>query len=187
MPDERLDIVNDDDLVTGQEMRAVVHQRGLQHRGIHVFLVTPEGELLVQQRGRHRELCPLALDCSVSEHVKAGESYSEAAARGLAEELGIRRIAIHALVKFRMDYGPNDRQICQLYQGIVDPSLVQFDPDEVEGIACYSLDKLNELICEEKEVFSDWFVQLLYWYQGQPSRLQVLKNYPHKQLLLLSG
>jgi isopentenyldiphosphate isomerase len=62
-------------------MRAVVHQLGLQHRGIHIFLVTLEGKLLVQQRGRHRGISPLALDCSVSEHVKAGEGYPEAAAR----------------------------------------------------------------------------------------------------------
>ena len=187
MPDELLDIVNDDDLVTGQEMRAIVHQRGLQHRGIHIFLVSSAGKLLVQQRGRHRELCPLALDCSVSEHVKAGESYLEAAVRGLAEELGIRRAAISALVKFRMEYSPNDREFCQLYEGIVDPALVQFDPDEVEGIAYNSLEKLNELIREGKVVFSDWFVQLIYWYQGWPSKLQVLKNYPRKQLLLPSG
>jgi isopentenyldiphosphate isomerase len=184
MSDELLDIVDDDDLVTGQEMRAVAHQRGLQHRGIHIFLVTAEGKLLVQQRSKHRGTSPLALDCSVSEHVKAGEGYPDAAARGLTEELGIRRANIHALIKFKMDYGPNDREICKLYEGIVDPALVQFDPLEVDGIAWYSLDALDPLIRNGKVALCGWFVQLIHWYLGRPSELQVQKIYTRKRLLL---
>ena len=66
MTDELLDVVNDDDIVTAREMRPVVHRLGLQHRGVHIFLVTPQDKLLVQQRSRHKETLPLALDCSVS-------------------------------------------------------------------------------------------------------------------------
>jgi isopentenyldiphosphate isomerase len=186
MSDELLDIVDDDDLVTGQEMRAVVHQRGFQHRGIHVFLVTPDGKLIVQQRGKQRGLCPLALDCSVSEHVKAGESYPEAAERGLAEELGIRAVQIHALIKFKMDYGPNDREICQLYEGVVDPALIHYDPIEVDQVACYSLVELEALLQDRKVAFSGWFVQLIHWYLGEPSKLKVLKSFSRKRLLLPS-
>ena len=100
MSDELLDVVDDSDLVIGQDLRAMVHKRGSQHRGIHIFLVTPENKLVVQQRGRHRDTSPLALDCSVSELVKAGEDYREAALRGLAEELGLQDLNIHPLVKF---------------------------------------------------------------------------------------
>jgi len=139
----------------------------------------------VQERGTHRGTCPLALDCSVSEHVKAGEGNPETAARGSAEELGIRRTNIHALIKFHMDYGPNDREICQLYEWIVDPTLVHFDPFEVEGIACYSLDDLEALIRNGELAFSGWFVQLIHWYLGRPSELQILKIYTLKRLLLL--
>jgi 16S rRNA (adenine1518-N6/adenine1519-N6)-dimethyltransferase len=183
MPDEMLDIVNDDDQVTGQETRKIVHQRGLQHRGVHIFLVTADGKLIVQQRGSQRGLCPLALDCSVSEHVKAGESYPEAARRGLAEELGIQHARLHALVKFKMEYGPNDMEISQLYEGGGDPAQVQVDPIEVEKIACYSLDELEALIQNREAAFSGWFVELIHWYLGKPSRLQVLKNFTRKRLL----
>jgi len=183
MSDELLDVVDDADLVIGQELRTEVHRRGLQHRGVHIFLVTPENKLVVQQRGRQRGTSPLALDCSVSEHVKSGEGYQEAASRGLAEELGLRDINIHALIKFKMDYGPNDREICQLYEGRVDPAMVRFDPIEVERIASYSLDELDELIRKGQVVFSGWFVQLLYWYLGRPSELQLLMNFSKKRLL----
>jgi isopentenyldiphosphate isomerase len=183
MSDELLDIVDDADVVIGQEFRTVVHQRGLQHRGVHIFLVTPENRLLVQQRGRQRETSPLALDCSVSEHVKAGESYRKAALRGLAEEMGIRNPNIHVLIKFKMDYGPNDREISQLYEGRVDPAQVRFDPVEVERIECYSLDELEELIRNDQGAFSGWFEQLIRWYQGKTSKLHVLKNYNKARLL----
>ena len=91
MPDELFDVVNEEDIVIGQEMRSVVHQRGLWHRGVHVLLFTREGKLLVQQRSKDRLHAPLALDCSVSEHVKAGEDYYTAAMRGLERRNGRRR------------------------------------------------------------------------------------------------
>ncbi len=75
MGDELLDVVDANDNVLSQAMRSAVHREGFYHRGIHVFLATPEGKLLVQQRSESRESFPMALDCSVSEHVKAGETY----------------------------------------------------------------------------------------------------------------
>jgi isopentenyldiphosphate isomerase len=89
MPEELIDIVNNNDIVISQEFRSFAHRHGLQHRGVHVLLGTPEGRLLVQQRSKYQDTFPLALDCSVSEHVKAGEGYQQAAERGLQEELGI--------------------------------------------------------------------------------------------------
>lgn len=187
MPDELLDIINDDDIAIAQEMRSVVHRRGLQHRGVHVFLVTPDGRLLVQQRSQHRETFPLALDCSVSEHVKANENYRQAARRGLAEELGIQDAKLRALVKFKMIYGINDIEISLLYESIVDPALVCIDPVEVEEIALYSLDELEALIRRAKPAFSGWFVQLIQWYLDKPSELKVIRTYTHKRLLSSMG
>jgi isopentenyl-diphosphate delta-isomerase type 1 len=187
MPDELLDVVNDDDVVISQEMRSVVHQLGLQHRGIHVFLGTSEGRLLVQQRGRLKETFPLAFDCSVSEHVKAGETYQQAAQRGLAEELGIQGTRINPLVKFKMVYGPNDFEICLLYEGNVNPISVRFNSLEVEGIAYYYLEDLLALIHDGEAVFSGWFMQLINWYIGKSSELQVLSTYSPQYPLLLPG
>lgn len=184
MSDELLDIVNDDDAVIAQEMRSIVHRRGLQHRGVHVFLVTPLGKLLVQQRGQQQEAFPLALDGSVSEHVKASETYRQAAHRGLVEELGIKVVHIHPLVKFRMVYGPNDFEICVLYEGIVDPAQVRFNPLEVQGIAYYDLEELEALLRTDRSAFSGWFVQLLNWYLYRPSELEIITRNKHERLLL---
>ena len=123
--DELLDIVDDKDNIAGQEMRSTVHQLGLQHRGAHVFLFTRAGKMLVQKRSADRAASPSMLDCSVSEHVKAGESYFDAALRGMKEEMGVDGIEIDPLVTFRMNYGINDNEISRLFKGIVDPESLQ--------------------------------------------------------------
>lgn len=174
MADELLDIVNDDDMVTGQEMRSVVHQKGLQHRGVHVFLFSEQGEMLIQKRSADRANSPSLWDCSVSEHVKAGESYLEAAARGLKEEMGVDGIEVKPLGKIQMEYGLNDNEISQIFEGKVNPKQVQFDPGEIAEIQFMSLDEIREEIVNEKEKYCRWFVELMNWYFGQDARLKVL-------------
>jgi len=170
---ELLDIVNDEDIVTGQEMRSTVHELGLQHRGVHVFLFTSDGKMLVQKRSADRAASPSMLDCSVSEHVKAGESYRDAAMRGMMEEMGVDGIEIKPLVKFRMNYGVNDNEISTLYEGMVDPSRVKFDPIEIEEINYYSVEELKEMIEGGNVKFCGWFVELLNWRLGKPTRMNL--------------
>src|SRR3972149_2629453 len=171
--DELLDIVNDEDIVIGQEMRSTVHQEGLLHRGVHVFLFTRDGKMLVQKRSADRAASPSMLDCSVSEHVKAGESYFDAALRGMKEEMGVDGIEIKPLVRFRMNYGVNDNEISTLYEGMVDPDKVNFDPIEIEEVNYYSLDELQKMIQADNIKFCGWFIELLNWYLGKQTNLSL--------------
>jgi isopentenyl-diphosphate delta-isomerase len=176
MTDELLDIVNDEDVVTHQEMRSTAHQLGLQHRGVHVFLFTPNGKMLVQKRSADRAASPSMLDCSVSEHVKAGESYLDAAMRGMKEEMGVDGIEVRPLVKFRMNYGPNDNEISILYEGLVNPDKLKFDPIEIEEINYYSVDELQEMIKEGNVKFCSWFIELLNWHLGKSSKMIIYEH-----------
>lgn len=184
MVDELLDIVDDQDKLISQESRSLVHQKGLLHRGVHVFLVAPDGRLLVQQRGRQVEKLALALDCSISEHVQAGENYIQAARRGLAEELGVQGVRISPIIKFIMAYGLNDNEICLLYEGRVDPVKVNFNPCEVEGVNYYHLNELDQLLQAGGALFTGWFIELIKWYIGKPSELNILNNYSHSRIWL---
>ncbi|MBC7876212.1 MAG: NUDIX domain-containing protein [Anaerolineales bacterium] len=177
MADELLDIVNDEDIVIGQEMRSTVHQLGLQHRGVHVFLFTRDGKMLIQKRSADRAASPSMLDCSVSEHVQSGENYLQAATRGLKEEMGLSDIEIKPLVKIKMNYGVNDNEISVLYEGIVDPSTVKFDPVEIEEVTYYSLEEIQEMTNRKDVKFCSWFVQILNWYMQKPAELTVLNTY----------
>jgi len=173
MTDELLDIVTDEDVVIDQQMRSTVHQLGLQHRGVHVFLFTPDGKMLIQKRSADRAASPSLLDCSVSEHVKAGESYLEAAMRGMKEEMGVDGIEIKSLVRFRMNYGVNDNEISTLYKGVVSPNKVKFDPIEIEEVNYYSVDELQKMIKDGDVKFCGWFVELLNWYLGKPAKMSL--------------
>lgn len=175
MPDELFDVIDENDRVIGQETRTAVHQRGLWHRGVHVLLFERDGRLLVQQRSGKKSQSPLALDCSVSEHVKAGEEYYEAAIRGLSEELGIEGIEIQPLVKFRMNYGPDDNEISVIYKGATDTDQIRFDPEEIERVETYTLEELVTLLEQKPGRFSYWFGQILLWFMQKPSALQIIK------------
>lgn len=174
MTEELLDIVDDNDHVIGQESRAIVHQRGLQHRGVHVFLFTDGGKMLIQKRSADRTASPSLLDCSISEHVKAGESYHDGAVRGMREELGVEGIEIERLTKFRMNYGVNDNEISELYQGVVNPELVQFDPVEIESVMYLSMDELRRMLQDDSQSLCGWFVEMLDLYFNGRGKMQVM-------------
>ncbi len=175
--DELLDIVNDEDIVIDQQMRSTVHQLGLLHRGVHVFLFTHDGKMLVQKRSADRAASPSALDCSVSEHVKAGESYLNAAIRGMKEEMGVEGIELKHIVTFKMNYGPNDNEISTVFEGRIDPASVRFDPVEIEEVNYYSTDEIREMMNAGGVKFCEWFVEILNWYLGKPSNLTVLRDF----------
>lgn len=174
MPEELLEVVTRDNQPVELRPRRIIHQTGLWHRGSHVFLFTPEGKLLVQQRSEHQDTYPLALDCSVSEHLRPGESYLDGAIRGSKEELGIENLPLQRLVQFRMNYGPGDNMINELYQGSAKPDMINPDTKEIYRILYYLPSELDQLMAAGKYVFSPWFKQLLFWYQGKPSELQIL-------------
>jgi isopentenyl-diphosphate delta-isomerase type 1 len=177
LQDELLDVVDDADVVTTQALRSTVHERGLQHRGVHVLLFTPDGNLLIQKRSANRRQYASLLDCSVSEHVKAGESYQEAAQRGLLEELGVNNTTVQPLVKFKMNYGQNDNEISVVYKGSTRSPEIFTDHDEIDSVQWLSMDELKNLMEMQNPKFTDWFLEIMQWYWGKSSALTVLQKW----------
>lgn len=132
--------------------------------------------MLIQQRSADRVHSPSLLDCSVSEHVQAGEDYEQAAIRGIREELGVTDTTLMPLVKFRMNYGPNDNEISVLFKGSVNPGDVQFDPEEIASVGYYSQDELRSMLDNEQDKLCGWFIEILNWHFGLPSKLTVMDN-----------
>jgi 16S rRNA (adenine1518-N6/adenine1519-N6)-dimethyltransferase len=94
---EIFDVVDEDDVVTGQATRREVHAKGLLHRAVHVFVVDRHGQLLLQKRSRFKDLHPGVWDSSVAGHLDAGEDYASAATRELEEEMGITDVSAQAI------------------------------------------------------------------------------------------
>lgn len=173
---EFLDVINEEDEVVGRDLRSNIHESGLWHRGAHVLLFTDDDKLLVQQRSRNKSQSPLALDCSVSEHVTVGEDYLHAATRGLSEELGLTNIELTPITKFKMNYGLNDNEISMIFKGTANLEHIRFDKDEIERVDAYSIEDLQTLMQQNPDEFSYWFEQILLWLLDKPSTLQIMDN-----------
>lgn len=86
---ELLDVVDEYGEPTGECLEKwEVHERGLPHRDVHVF-VTNGTHLLEQQRSHSKNIMPGVWDISAAGHVSAGEGYLETAVRETEEELGL--------------------------------------------------------------------------------------------------
>ena len=87
---EIFDVVDEENRVTGQQPRGVVHREKLRHRAIHIFVFNKRGELFLQRRSRWKDAHPRRWDSSAAGHVNAGDGYDTTAPRELQEELGVR-------------------------------------------------------------------------------------------------
>ena len=88
--DELFDVVDEQDRVTGQAPRRLVHANGWRHRAVHLLVVNAARQVFLQKRSKTKDLFPGIWDSSAAGHVGAGEDYDGTAVRELEEELGCR-------------------------------------------------------------------------------------------------
>ncbi|MFE9922003.1 NUDIX hydrolase [Streptomyces sp. NPDC005774] len=91
--DEVLDIVDENDRVTGQAPRGEAYARKLRHRCSFILVRDAEGRIFVHRRTPTKLVYPSLYDMFVGGVVGAGESYAEAALREAEEELGVSGLA----------------------------------------------------------------------------------------------
>jgi isopentenyl-diphosphate delta-isomerase len=137
---ELLDVVDENDNVVGQATREECHSRRLIHRCAFVLLYNSRGELLLLKRAAKVDRYP-GLYSVVGEHVKAGESYEEAAKRGMKEELGAD-VYVEYIAKIPM-FSEEEREIGAIFKGVYDGPF-RIDPGEVERVTFYPLEEILE-------------------------------------------
>lgn len=88
--EEILDLVNKNDEVVGTMPRSEVYEKGLSnYRTINCFIKSSEGKLWTPRRQPNKRLFPNGLDFACGGHVSSGETYLEAFAKEMSEELNI--------------------------------------------------------------------------------------------------
>jgi len=146
----------------GLESRARVHREGLWHRAVNVFLFRTNGRLLIQLRHGEKDVWPSAWDLSVAEHLKPGESFQQAAERGLAEELGIGGVPLSAMGAVttscldEAEHGIRDWEFQMSFQVVTDqhanPSV-----SEVAALREIEIEELRMELLERPEQYTPWF------------------------------
>jgi isopentenyldiphosphate isomerase len=86
---ESVDLLDEHGIVVGATTRAEMRDSNLLHRSVFIAVVNDADELLVHLRADWKDLWPSSWDIAVGGVVGAGEAWETAAARELAEEIGI--------------------------------------------------------------------------------------------------
>lgn len=166
-----IEVFNEQGDKMGVRLRREVHSLGLWHRGVHCFLFDSFGKLLIQRRSESCDTYPNAYDCSISEHLGIGESFEEALVRGCKEELGVSPNGLKKLISYKMQYGPTDNMICELYSAQINENDVRINETEVTEIEFLEIAEIFKRLEEDPSHFTSWFRQQLCWLNEKPHDL----------------
>ncbi len=137
---ELFDILNENGIKTGlQKPRVAVHQNGDWHRSVHVWIINPRGEVLVQKRAADKDTAAGAWDISCAGHISAGDDSLTTAEREIGEELGVpidtNSLAYLFTIKRHMDHTDSafiDNEFNDVYIYVIDANVDIFTPDATE-------------------------------------------------------
>ncbi|MFQ5508293.1 MAG: NUDIX domain-containing protein [Leptospirillia bacterium] len=162
-----LDVVDADNQVIAQASRREIHEQGLMHRSVHIFVINDDGHLYIQRRGADKETFPNALDSAAAGHLDSGEGYHEAAARELEEELGLTSEQVNMFqVGELVATEDNGWEHVRFYLAHTRHEPVP-NPDEVAGGAFYTLDQVEDLIADPANDFAPTFRMLYFFYSTE--------------------
>jgi len=135
---EFFEIVDESGNVIGTAPRNKCHgDPSLVHRAAHVLVFNGEGKLLLQLRSKDKDIQPGKWDTSVGGHLSVGETYEKAAAREMAEELGIKGVKLHYLYDYPLRNAIESENIRSFY--IVYDGEVKHQPEEIDEVRWWGL------------------------------------------------
>jgi isopentenyldiphosphate isomerase len=155
---EILEVFDHQNRLIGQAARGTIHRLGLRHRAVHIFVFNSVGELYLQLRREHKDQDPRHWDTSAAGHVSPGESYAAAAARELAEELGLQEKLIRvAEVTACPETGWEHVDLFQCRT----ETAPEPNPEEIERGDFYGLGEIEQMLADGSRPITPAF-RLLY-------------------------
>lgn len=137
-----------------------VHQRGLRHKAVSVFVMRGR-EVLLQRRAMGKYHTPGLWANTCCTHPRWGETDLACAARRLHEELGISGLALQRSggIEYRADVGGGltEHEVVEVFSAQAPAHLVpQPDPDEVMQTRWITLEALEAEVQASPEKFTPW-------------------------------
>jgi 8-oxo-dGTP pyrophosphatase MutT (NUDIX family) len=159
--EELVEVVDDDDVVIAVVPRREMRQRKLLHRCTYVVVLDAVGRVYVHRRTETKDVYPGMYDVTAGGVNVPRETYDEAAAREVEEELGV---TARPTFRFRHRYdGPDGHVLGGVYDVVWDGP-IRHQAAEVAWGAFLSLGDVDGLIEREPfcpdglEVFRRWRV-----------------------------
>ena len=149
MSGELIDIVDENNMPTGaKKPRGEIHGVApAWHRVTHIWIANKNGEILCQLRSRTKDSNPGKWQSFFGGHLKSGQTYEDNALEELREEIGlnVRRKELVPLHVRKSEAAKHFAQIFTLQWGGNLQNL-HFDDDEVEQVAWFTPEKLQEAV-----------------------------------------
>ncbi len=137
-----------------------VHQKGLRHKAVSVFVVDGR-RVLIQRRAAGKYHTPLLWANTCCTHPRWDEEPAACAVRRLREELGITGVfpAFADRVEYRAEVGNGliEHELVDIFVAEAKPDLkVELNPDEVAEVRWVDLYDLSAEVLRNPERFTPW-------------------------------
>jgi isopentenyldiphosphate isomerase len=154
MKQEFFDIVNEKDDVIGRALRSDCHSNPkLIHRGVFVVVTNNKGDILLSKRSMKKDTNPGKWEI-LGEHNDIGESYEDAAVRGLKEELSIST-KVRKISKIRYT-DENETELDEVFFCKINSmDGIKFNREEIDEVKFLSLAEIKKKIKSNPETFTD--------------------------------
>ena len=170
---EQVILVDEKDTEIGTMEKIEAHEKALLHRAFSVFVFNDQGKLLLQQRAMDKYHSPGLWTNTCCSHPRPGETIPAAAHRRLKEEMGFDTeltkafdFIYHAPFSNGLTEHEFDHVMIGYYNQPAQPNSL-----EVQAVASYTLDEINEQMQENPSAFTIWFLiafpKVKAWWEAQ--------------------
>ena len=159
--EEQVILVDDADHQTGTAEKLDAHRAGALHRAFSIVVWNSDGRMLLQQRALSKYHSAGLWTNTCGGHPRPNEDVAEAAARRLAEEMGLRcPLTPLGTIRYRAEFsnGLTEHEIVHVYRGLHNGAVTP-NPDEANAYAWRTLDEVREDVAAAPQNYSVWFRQ----------------------------
>lgn len=154
---ELLDVLDEDRNVIGVEDRSVVHEKGLWHIHVGVWIMNEKGELLFQKRAINKKRNPNKWT-RTGGHVDSGETPIIGIQREVEEEIGVKipqdKFELISIEKLESD--KKNRQFTYNYFAYVNYKIEEYtmQEEEVSDLKYISIEEMEKLKRENNQDYT---------------------------------
>jgi isopentenyl-diphosphate delta-isomerase len=158
--EEQVILVDEQDNPIGLMPKLEAHQKAVLHRAFSVFIFNDKGELMLQQRAKHKYHSPGLWTNTCCSHQREGESNVQAGKRRLQEEMGFTtelREVTSFIYKAPFDNGLTEHEFDHVLLGYYEDDPL-INPDEVASWKWMPLEEVKNNIDNHPDIYTVWFV-----------------------------
>tara|TARA_B100000963_G_C22557876_1_gene639881 strand:- start:557 stop:1081 length:525 start_codon:yes stop_codon:yes gene_type:complete len=159
MMEEKVILVDKNDLQLGLLSKMEAHRKGLLHRAFSIFIFNSSRSLLMQKRSKLKYHSPGLWTNTCCSHQRDGESTIDAANRRLSEEMGLivdMKEVFSFIYKANLKNGLIEHEFDHVLIGYTDLN-PEINTNEVEDWDWVNLSYLEKDLDENPKVYTEWF------------------------------